>query len=116
DALPRVSPSTTLAEAIYEMSRKGLGMTTVVDGDRLLGLISDGDLRRLLERHGKDVLDRTVAECMTVSPTVVAPETFAVTALDIMEQKKITSLPVVDSSGHLQGVLHLHDLWGTEML
>jgi len=117
EALPRVAPATPMTQVIYEMSRKGLGMTTVVtDGDKLAGLISDGDLRRLLEHHGKEVLDRTAAECMTRSPKVIAPETFAIAALDIMEQKKITSLPVVDNAGRLLGVLHLHDLWGTEML
>ena len=115
DALPRVTPATPMSQVIYEMSRKGLGMTTVTEGDTLVGLISDGDLRRLLEHHGKEVLDRTAAECMTRSPKVIAPDTFAIAALDIMEQKKITSLPVVDA-GRLLGVLHLHDLWGTEML
>jgi len=115
-AVPRVAPATTMSEVIYEMSRKGLGMTTVVEGDKLVGLISDGDLRRLLERHGKHVLDRSAAECMTGSPHVVAPEIFAIAALDIMERKKITSLPVVDEEGRLHGVLHLHDLWGTQML
>ena len=98
------------------MSRKGLGMTTGGDGERLLGIISDGDLRRLLEHHGKEVLDLTAAQCMTRLPKVVGPEVFAIAALDIMEQKKITSLPVVDDAGRLQGVLHLHDLWGTQML
>ena len=116
DAVPRVAPATTMGEVIYEMSRKGLGMTTVVDGDKLVGLISDGDLRRLLEHHGKEVLDRTAAQCMTRAPKFVGPEIFAIAALDIMEQKKITSLPVVDDAGRLQGVLHLHDLWGTQML
>ena len=116
EALPRVAPGTPMSDVIYEMSRKALGMTTVVEGEKLVGLISDGDLRRLLERHGKHVLDRTAGECMTRSPQVVAPDMFAIAALDIMEQKKITSLPVVDASGKLQGVLHLHDLWGTEML
>jgi arabinose-5-phosphate isomerase len=115
-AVPRVEPGTPMGQVIYEMSRKKLGMTTVVEGDRLLGLISDGDLRRLLERHGKEVLDLTAEQCMTRSPKVVGPEIFAIAALDIMEQKKITSLPVVDEAGRLQGVLHLHDLWGTQML
>ena len=116
DALPRVAPDTPMGQAIYEMSRKKLGMTTVVEGDRLVGIISDGDLRRLLERHGKDVLDRTAEQCMTRSPKVVGPEILAIAALDIMEQQKITSLPVVDEAGRLRGVLHLHDLWGTQML
>ena len=116
DAVPRVAPDTTMGQVIYEMSRKKLGMTTVVEGDKLVGLISDGDLRRLLEHHGKDVLELTAEQCMTRSPKVVSPEIFAIAALDIMERKKITSLPVVDSAGRLLGVLHLHDLWGTEML
>ena len=116
DAVPRVNPSTPMTEVIYEMSRKQLGMTTVVDGEKLVGLISDGDLRRLLERHGKHVLDLAAGECMTRSPKVVGPDVFAIAALDIMEQKKITSLPVIDDAGRLLGVLHLHDLWGTQML
>jgi arabinose-5-phosphate isomerase len=116
DAIPCVAPDTPMPGVIYEMSRKGLGVTTVVRGERLLGVISDGDLRRLLERRGKDVLDATAAECMTPNPHVVRLEEFAAAALNIMEKKKITSLPVVDESDRLQGILHLHDLWGTQML
>jgi arabinose-5-phosphate isomerase len=116
NALPQVKPGTAMSDVIYEMSRKGLGMTTVVDRKKLVGLISDGDLRRLLERHGKKVFDLSAGECMTRSPRTVGPDVFAVAALDIMEQKKITALPVVDAAGHLLGVLHLHDLWGTQML
>jgi arabinose-5-phosphate isomerase len=116
DAVPRVAQGTLLSEVIYEMSRKGLGMATVVEGEKLVGLISDGDLRRLLEHHGKHALDLTAEQAMTRSPRVVAPDVYAVAALDIMEQKKITSLPVVDENGRLHGVLHLHDLWGTQML
>jgi len=116
DTVPRVQPATPMSEIIYEMSRKGLGMTTVVEDSKLVGLISDGDLRRLLERHGKHVLELTAGACMTRSPRVVGPDVFALAALDVMEQNKITSLPVVDEHGHLQGVVHLHDLWGTQML
>jgi arabinose-5-phosphate isomerase len=116
DALPRVSPSTPISEVIYEMSRKGLGMTTVQENDKLVGLISDGDLRRLLERHGKDVFDLTASQCMTPRPKTIDPNSYAIAALDIMEQTKITSLVVVDDSGKLLGVLHLHDLWGTQMV
>ncbi len=116
EALPSVSPSTPISQVIYEMSRKALGMTTVIEAGRLAGLISDGDLRRLLERHGKEVFDLTAEQCMTRDPTSIGPDAFAIAALDIMERKKITSLPVVGESGELLGVLHLHDLWGTEMV
>ena len=116
EALPSVSPSTPISQVIYEMSRKGLGMTTVVEGDKLVGIVSDGDLRRLLEHYGKEVFDLTASQCMTRKPKTIDPDSYAIAALDIMEQKKITSLPVVDESGRLLGVLHLHDLWGTQMV
>ena len=116
DAIPRVVATTKMSDVIYEMSRKKLGMTTVVEGEKLLGVISDGDLRRLLEQRGKDVLDLTAGDCMTRDPKTIHPQEFAATALAIMEEKKITSLVVVDGNHKLEGVVHLHDLWGTEML
>jgi len=132
DAVPRVTPQTKMPDVIYEMSRKKLGMTTVVEGDRLLGerllgVISDGDLRRLLEQRGKDTLDLTAGECMTRNPKTIGPQEFAATALARMEEMKITSLVVVDSdvgsnvddvdnARRVRGIVHLHDLWGTEML
>ena len=116
DDIPRVVANTRMSDVIYEMSRKKLGMTTVVEGQMLLGVISDGDLRRLLERRGKDVLDLTAAECMTREPKTISANEFAATALALMEEKKITSLVVVDGNRKLEGVVHLHDLWGTEML
>ena len=115
DALPRVTPQTKMPDVIYEMSRKGLGITTVAENNKLAGVISDGDLRRLLEHH-KDVLNLTAGECMTANPRTIQGEEFATTALNMMEQKKITSLVVVDAAGNLEGVIHLHDLWGTEMV
>jgi arabinose-5-phosphate isomerase len=116
DAVPRVTPRTTMPDVIYEMSRKKLGVTAVVEGERLVGVISDGDLRRLLEQRGKDVLDLIAGECMTKNPKTVSGYEFAATALALMEEKKITSLLVVDGSGKLEGIVHLHDLWGTEMM
>src|SRR5262252_3341905 len=116
DAVPRVSPSTRMSEVIYEMSRKKLGMTTVVENEKLIGVISDGDLRRLLEHRGKDVLDLTAAECMTRAPKTISAQEFAATALALMEEKKITSLVAIDEHQNVKGVVHLHDLWGTEML
>lgn len=116
DAIPRVTPQTKMPDVIYEMSRKKMGVTTVVEGEKLVGIISDGDLRRLLERRGKDVLDLTAAECMTRTPKTISGQEFAATALAMMEEKKITSLAVVDGHGKLEGIVHLHDLWGTEMM
>jgi FOG: CBS domain len=94
-------------------------MTTVIDGGKLVGIISDGDLRRLLERqgqNGRNVLEMTAAGCMTRQPKTISPETYAATALDVMEQGKITSLVVVGQSNEVVGVVHLHDLWGTEVI
>jgi arabinose-5-phosphate isomerase len=116
DAVPRVTPQTKMPDVIYEMSRKKLGVTTVVEGEKLVGVISDGDLRRLLERRGKDTLDLSAGECMTREPKTISAHEFAATALAIMEEKKITSLVVVDANRKLEGILHLHDLWGTEMV
>jgi arabinose-5-phosphate isomerase len=116
ESVPRVTAETKMPTVIYEMSRKKLGVTTVVEGEKLLGIISDGDLRRLFEHRGKDAFELTAAECMTRNPRTILPDSFATAALDLMEQRKITSLAVVDASGTLQGVVHLHDLWGTEMV
>src|SRR3984957_8971696 len=116
DALPCVTPQTKMPDVIYEMSRKKLGVTAVVEGGKLVGIISDGDLRRLLEKRGKDVLDMSAGEAMTHNPKTIARQEFAATALAVMEEKKITSLMVVDAAGKLEGIVHLHDLWGTEMV
>jgi len=116
EALPRVSRQTKMPDVIYEMSRKKLGVTAVVEGKKVVGIISDGDLRRLLEKRGKDVMDLTAGEAMTSSPKTITGGEFAATALALMEEKKITSLLVVDGAGKLEGIVHLHDLWGTEMM
>jgi arabinose-5-phosphate isomerase len=116
DAIPRVSPKTKMQDVIYEMSRKKLGVTTVIEDERLAGVISDGDLRRLLEQQGKDALDLRAEDCMTRAAKTIAPEEFATTALARMEEMKITSLVVVDSERRVRGIVHLHDLWGTEMV
>ncbi len=116
EAIPRVTAEAKMPQVIYEMSRKKLGMTTVVDGDRLLGVISDGDLRRLLEQRGKDALDLAAGDCMTRAPKTISAQEFAATALARMEEMKITSLVVVDGDRQLLGIVHLHDLWGTEMV
>ncbi len=104
EALPCVGPQTKMPDVIYEMSRKKLGVTAVVEGEKLVGIISDGDLRRLLEKRGKDVLDLTAGEAMTKNPRTIAAGEFAATALALMEEKKITSLMVVDRERKLMGL------------
>jgi arabinose-5-phosphate isomerase len=118
DALPRVSTATLLPEVIYEMSRRKLGMTTVQDEEGTLkGMISDGDLRRLLERDGGRALQRTAGEIMNQNPVTIQAAAFASSALALMEEKKITSLIVTGADGRqAEGVLHLHDLWTLELI
>ena len=116
DALPCVTPASRMPDVIYEMSRKKLGVAAVVEDERLVGIISDGDLRRLLEKRGKDVMDMTAGEAMTRSAKTIAKHEFAATALAVMEEKKITSLMVVGDGAKLEGIVHLHDLWTTELV
>ncbi len=116
DAIPRVQLETPMAGVIYEMSRKKLGMTTVEEDGRLAGVLSDGDLRRLLERDGPDGLKKTAGETMNPSPQTISGDELAVRALNTMEERKITSLVVIDEHGVIEGVVHLHDLWGTELI
>jgi arabinose-5-phosphate isomerase len=114
DALPRVAADTPMAQVIHEMSHKKLGMTTVLgEGNALLGMISDGDLRRLLERDESNALAHTAGEIMNAHPVTIAPEAFAGEALALMEARKITSLIVVGAKDEALGVVHLHDLWTT---
>lgn len=117
DEIPLVSPDTPMKEVLFEMTRKRLGMTTVAGAAReLLGVISDGDLRRQLERHDHALFERRAADCMTAGAAVVARRDLATLALDVMESRKITSLVVVDQDRRVEGVVHLHDLWKTEMI
>jgi len=113
-AAPIVGVGTAVRDVIYEISSKGLGMTCVVEADgRLAGIITDGDLRRHMT--ASSVIDRTAVEIMTRKPVTIAPALLAVEALKIMEQRKITSLIVTDPELRVLGVLHLHDLWRTEL-
>jgi arabinose-5-phosphate isomerase len=116
NAVPAVALSTRMADVIYEMSSKKLGITTVQEQGQLRGVISDGDLRRLLEREGGAALSRIAGEAMNANPRTIAADEFAATALAILEERKITSLVVVDAGGAVEGVLHLHDLWGMELI
>jgi arabinose-5-phosphate isomerase len=116
DEVPVVAPATPMTDVIYEMSSKKLGITTVQEDGRLRGVISDGDLRRLLEREGGAALGRSAGEAMNAHPRTIAAGELAATALAILEERKITSLVVVDDEGAVKGVLHLHDLWGVELI
>ena len=116
DALPVVQRHTAMRDVIYEMSRKGLGMTSVVEKDgRLAGIITDGDLRRKMS-SAANVLDLTAQDVMTANPVAIATSTLAVEALAMLEQRKITSIVVIDGDQRVEGVVHLHDLWRTGMV
>jgi arabinose-5-phosphate isomerase len=116
DAVPSVKIDATLADAIMEISRKGMGMTAVVDADRrLVGLFTDGDLRRTLERN-TDPRGTPVASVMTREPRAIRPEALAVEAVELMERRKSTQLPVVDPDGRLIGALNIHDLFRAKIL
>lgn len=115
DSVPKVRESALMPDVIYEMSRKTLGMTTVVnDREMLLGVISDGDLRRLLEKES-DPLKLTADRVMSKNPKTIDENVLAGAALSKMEELKITSLVVIDPERTVIGVVHLHDLWRTEL-
>lgn len=115
-APPLVSASAVLSEALIEMSEKRLGMTAVELGDGLLGIISDGDVRRLLQKNGEKSLRLTAGEICARSPKTIVEDQLAVEALSLMEQSHITSLIVLSAEGSYLGVVHLHDLWRTQMV
>jgi arabinose-5-phosphate isomerase len=101
-----------MPEVIHEMSRKGLGMTTVLESDGCLaGIVTDGDLRRLMEKHRGATLEMSAGAAMTRNPQTIGPHVLASEALNQMEKRKITSVVVVDESNKVLGVVHLHDLW-----
>jgi arabinose-5-phosphate isomerase len=106
-----------MPDVFHEMSAKKLGMTTVVNGDgTLAGILTDGDLRRLMEKNGGTTLSMTVAQCMNRSPQAVGPNVLASEALALMEKRKITSIVVIDDARRVLGVVHLHDLWGLQLV
>ncbi len=112
EQVPRVATDTAMKDVIYEMSRKGLGLTTVQDREgRLLGVITDGDLRRLMERD-PDPLSHTATQVMHQGGVTVPPGVLATQALRLLEERRITSLIVVDGEARVLGIVHLHDLWG----
>ena len=115
EAVPVVNESTVMHDVIYEMSKKGFGITAVIDADgALTGVISDGDLRRLLE-HDDQIVKKTAQQSMKKNPQTIDGSELASAALQIMEQRKITSLFITNSERRVEGIIHLHDLWGLEL-
>jgi len=115
---PMVAAETPMTDAMAEMSRKGFGMTCVVEaGDRLVGIITDGDLRRHMigQPAGGSILERRAADVMTRNPVTITRGTLAVEALRHMEERRITSIVVVDAGHKVEGIVHLHDLWRTQL-
>jgi arabinose-5-phosphate isomerase len=114
--IPRVLPTTKMPDVIYEMSRKGLGLTVVTKPDgRVMGVITDGDLRRVMQRRKQNILDLAAIDCMTKKPVTLPRSELAASALRLMEEKKITSVIVVDNAGRLEGIVHIHDLWTLQL-
>jgi arabinose-5-phosphate isomerase len=105
-----------MLQVIEEMTSKKLGMTCVVaEDDVLFGVITDGDLRRMMRKHEEAIFEKSARECMTANPVTVDRGRLATEALNLMEERKITALVVTGRSGKIEGIIHLHDLWRTEM-
>jgi arabinose-5-phosphate isomerase len=115
-AIPVVKPDTPMGAAIEEMTQKKLGLTCVVnDAGALEGIITDGDLRRMIRKYRETLLDKKARECMSPNPLTIDKSGLATEALNIMERKRITSLIITGKGGRVAGIIHLHDLWRTEM-
>lgn len=114
--VPVVTQDISMKQVLEEMSSKKLGMTCVVDDSkRLVGIITDGDLRRKLQKFGEKLVAKTAKQCMTPHPITIHKDDLATKALNLMEENKITSLVVTNEVGWIEGIIHLHDLWRTEM-
>ena len=117
DELPVVSPGTPMKDLIYVISSKKLGVAIITDRANFLkGIITDGDLRRMLEKYGGEILQRSAIECANTRPLALQEEALAVEALGVMEDKKVTSLAVTDPDGKVTGIIHLHDLWRLQLI
>jgi len=107
---------TSMKDVLEEMSEKKLGMTCVIDTDEeLVGVITDGDLRRMLQKYGKNILQKSAQDCMTQNPITIDKDDLATKGLNLMEENKVTSLIIKNKKGEIEGIIHLHDLWRTEM-
>ncbi len=116
EEIPLVYEETPMLEVVEEMTRKGFGMTCVIDQEgRLKGIITDGDLRRMMRRFREKFTFQKARDCMTPNPVTIDRESLATEALNLMEERKITSLIIKDKEGKVEGIIHLHDLWRTEM-
>jgi arabinose-5-phosphate isomerase len=114
--IARVFQKTPMSAVLEEMTNKKLGMTCVIDDkEKLVGIITDGDLRRLIQKFRKNLLQKTAEDCMTQNPITIDKEDLATKGLNIMEKNKITSLIIKNKKGEIEGIIHLHDLWRTEM-
>lgn len=114
--IPVVMQDTPMKHVLEEVSGKRFGMTCVVDEEEtLIGIITDGDIRRRLQKYGKGLLQKTARDCMTHNPLTVDKDELATKALSLMEENKITSLAIKNKQGRIEGIIHLHDLWRTEM-
>ncbi|MFC2160330.1 SIS domain-containing protein [Acidobacteriota bacterium] len=114
--VPCVQLDTPISDVLHEMTEKKLGMTCVVDSNnKLKGIITDGDLRRLIQKHREAFFSKDAENCMTSNPATINKNGLATQALNIMEKLKITSLVITNDSGEAEGIIHLHDLWRTEM-
>jgi arabinose-5-phosphate isomerase len=114
EAVPVVEPETPMREVIYEISRKGLGVTAVVQEGKVVGIITDGDLRRWLQKD-ENMVKKTAGACMHPNPLTIQRQELAAAALQVMETRKVTSLLVTSADQLLEGVIHIHDLWQTQM-
>lgn len=114
--IPVVSLHAPMKEAVEEMSKKKLGLTCVINEEKkLMGIITDGDLRRKIKKYGSQFLQKTAGDCMTPDPITIDKDDLATKALNLMEENKITSLIIQNKKGKIEGIIHLHDLWRTEM-
>jgi len=115
-SIPRVPAEAPMSRVIEEITGKKLGVTCVVGkADKLFGIITDGDLRRMMGKHGEAIFRKTALECMTPDPVTIGKDGLAAAALNLMEENKITSLVIKSRTGKVEGIIHLHDLWRTEM-
>ena len=114
--IPHVTKDTLMRKVLEEMSQKKFGMTCVIQEDgTLMGIITDGDLRRMVQKYRKNFFEKTAGDCMTSDPKTISRDDLATEALNIMEENKITALIVKSKKGKIDGIIHLHDLWRTEM-